>query len=328
MIAMKPWVRSCVAGIATLCGTFLTPAVATAQQFPGKAIQIVTPVGPGSNFDQLGRVFAERLRQKLGVPVILENVTGGQGLIATHRVLNAKSDGYTLLIAGAGLASTPAVVKTAGYKAEDFVALAPLGQVPFILYASNGVPAADIASFMSYLKSNLADVNSGILTTSHTSMMLSRKYGKAVGGDLTEIGYRSSPEMLIALLANDIQMMATTHAVAGQHVSSGKIKAIGVVAEERTQAMPDLPTFKERGYPSLVINVWEALFAKADVPKDVLDKIRTASKEIISDPDYIAAMKPTGMEPWKIAFESVPSAIDEETKAFKKDAEDLKIKFD
>lgn len=328
MIAARSLFLSGAAGVMALCAALAVPAVARAQPYPNKAIQIVTSVGPGSNFDQLGRVFAERLRQKLGVPVVLENATGGQGLVATRRVLNAKSDGYTLLLTSSGLASTPAVVKNAGYKAEDFVALAPLGQVPFIVYASSGVPATDIASFMSYLKSNAANLNIGLLTTSHITTMLSRKFGKVVGGELVEIGYRSSPETLSALLANDIQMVATTHAIAGQHVALGKIKAIGVVADERTQAAPDLPTFKEMGYPTLVISVWEGLFAKADVPKDVLDKIRAVSKEIVSDPSYLAAMVPTGMEPWKIPFESVQSVVDEEARAFKKDAEDLKISFD
>ena len=301
---------------------------ATAQQYPSRPISIITSVGPGSNFDQLARVFIERLRQKLGVPVVLENVTGGQGIIAAQRVLTAKSDGHTLLISGSGVATTPAVMKNAGYKTEDFVALAPLGQVPFILFVTSAVPANDIPSLMSYLKANVKSVNSAILTTSHTSMMLSRKFGKWSGGDLTELGYRSSPEMTIAMLANDVHMMATTYAIGGPHLASGKLKAIGVAANERTPSMPDLPTFKEKGYPNLVINIWEGLFAKADVPPDVLDKIRAVSREIVSDPGYLKAMETTGMEPWNIPFDKVQAVIDDEVKAFKTEAEELNIKFD
>jgi len=301
---------------------------AKAQQYPSRPITIITSVGPGSNFDQLARVFIERMRQKLGVPVVLENVTGGQGIIAAQRVLTAKSDGYTLLISGSGVASTPAVMKNAGYKTEDFVALAPIGQVPFILFVSSAVPANDIPSFMAYLKQNLKTVNSAILTTSHVSMMLSRKFGKLSGGELTELGYRSSPEMAIAMLANDVQMMATTYAIGGPHLASGKLKAIGVAANERTQSMPDLPTFKEKGYPTLIINIWEGLFAKADVPSDVLDRIRAVSREIVSDPGYLKAMESTGMEPWNIPFDKVQAVIDDEVKAFKKEAEELNIKFE
>lgn len=328
MILQTSLFKACLA-LAT--GVWISASVslpAQAQQYPSRPISIITSVGPGSNFDQLARVFVERLRQKLGVPVVLENVTGGQGIIAAQRVLTAKPDGYTLLISGSGVASTPAVMKNAGYKAEDFVALAPLGQVPFILFVSSAVPANDIPSFMTYLKANVKSVNSAILTTSHVSMMLSRKFGKLSGGDLTELGYRSSPEMTIAMLANDVQMMATTYAVAGPHLASGKLKAIGVAANERTPSLPDLPTFKEKGYPTLIINIWEGLFAKADVPAPILETIRTASREIISDPSFLKAMETTGMEPWNIPFDKVQTVIDDEVKAFKKEAEELNIKFD
>ncbi len=320
--------RTCLAVMTAVCTTAVVSLPAKAQDYPSRSISIITSVGPGSNFDQLARLFVERLRQKLGVPVVLENVTGGQGIIAAQRVLNAKPDGYTLLIGGSGVASTPAVMKNAGYKSEDFVALAPLGQVPFILFVTSAVPANDIPSFMSHLKANVKSMNSAILTTSHVSMMLSRKFGKLSGGDLTELGYRSSPKMTIAMLSNDVQMMATTYSIGAPHLASGKLKAIGVAANERTQAMPDLPTFKEKGYPNLVINIWEGLFAKADVPSTVLDKIRAVSKEIIEDPGFLSAMGPTGMERWSIPFDQVQTVIDNEVKAFKAEAEELNIKFD
>ena len=146
------WVpKSVVLGLVTLASA-LAAGTATAQQYPTRTINIVTSVTAGSPFDLLARVFTERMRQKLGVPVILENVTGGQGLIATQRVLNAKSDGYTLTIGSAGIPTAPIVVKNAGYKAEDFIPIAPLGQVPYILFVSSAVPSTDIDSFMTYLK--------------------------------------------------------------------------------------------------------------------------------------------------------------------------------
>lgn len=318
--------RACM--VAAFALLIVAPQHAQAQQYPSKPISILTAVAPGSPFDLLGRIYAERLRQKLGVPVVLENVTGGQGLIATQRTLNARSDGYTLLIASGGLTTSPLVVKNAGYKAEDFVAVAPLGQVPYILFVSTPVPATDVPSLIAHLKSNIKNMNSGILMTSHLSMLLARKFGAVAGGDLTEIGYRGSGEMTAALLSNDIQMMATTSSVAGPHVATGKLKAIGTLADERTSSMPDLPTFREKGYPQLKISVWEGLFAKADVPADVLAKLRAVSEEIVTDPAYLEAMKPTGMEPWTVPFDKLQAAIDEDTKSFKEDAQKFNLKLD
>src|SRR5262245_19666252 len=127
--------RTLLMGSAGLSLLFAGPS--SAQQFPTRPLSLITSVAPGSPFDLLGRIFAERLRQKLGVAAVLENVTGGQGLIATQRVLNAKSDGYTLLIASGGLTPSPLVVKNAGHKAEDFVPIAPMAQVPYILCVSS-----------------------------------------------------------------------------------------------------------------------------------------------------------------------------------------------
>ena len=328
MIKVRP-IAAVATTVAVAALSLLGAVTATrAQDFPNKAITIVTGVGPGSNFDLLGRLFAERLRQKLGVPVVFENVTGGQGVIATQRVLGAKSDAYTLLIAGSGLGSTPLVMKNPGYKASDFIAVAPLGQVPFILYASNKMPATDIPSLMAYLKTNAKDINSGYTTNSTVSLMLSRKFGKLSGGDWSDIGYRSSPEMILALLAGDLSLAAMPNAIGGQHAAAGKIRAIGVTGNQRTSVAPDLPTFKEMGYPTLIMNSWEGLFVKADMPADILNKIKTASREILADPSYLSAMAPTGMEEWKIPFDTVQSAFDDEAKAFARDAEELKIKFD
>lgn len=321
--AVRAWALVLAASAAAL-----NPSTATAQPYPNRTINIITSVTAGSPFDLLARVFTERMRQKLGVPVILENVTGGQGLIATQRVLNAKSDGYTLTIGSAGIPTAPIVVKNAGYKAEDFVAITPLGQVPYILFVSSAVPATDIDSFMKYLKANLKDVNSGILTTSHLGMLLARKFGKVAGGELTEIGYRGSAEMTASLLSNNVQMTATTYSVAGPHVATGKIKAIGVVASERTQKMPDLPTFKEKGYPQLYTTIWEAMFAKADTPPEVLATLRKVSQEILSDPAFLTAMEPTGMEPWNVPLDQLQAVIDKDTQEFKADAVTYNIKFD
>lgn len=319
---------SATIAILALCTAALFPAKATAQAYPAKSISLIAAVAPGTPFDLLARVFAERLRQKLGVSVVVENVTGGQGLIATQRVLNAKSDGYTLLVTSVGLATTPLIVKSAGYKAEDFTAVAPLGQVPYIVFVNSSVPATDVPSLIAYLRSNIKNVNCGVLTTSHLGVLLARKFGAAAGGELTEINYRGSGEMTAALLANDIQMIPTTYSVAGPHLASGKLRAIGVAGHQRTHKMPELPTFKEMGYPSIYTSVWEGVFAKADVPSDILAKIRAVSQEIVSDPGYLSAMEPTGMEPWAVSFDKLQAAIDEDTQAFKADAEKFNLRFD
>lgn len=321
---MLNWMRKAL--IATIGISMLSIGIAKSEQYPSRTISIVTPVAPGVPFDLLGRLFADKLRQKLGTSAVLENVTGGNGLIATQRVLNAKADGYSLLLASTGLTAAPSIMNNAGYSPSDFVAIAPLGQVPYVLLVSNAVPANDIESLMTYVKDHAKSINFGVLMTSGTGSLLPRKLGSIANVELTEVGYRGSTAMITALLANEIQIMATTYSVAGPHLEAGKIKAIGALGDERMRQLPNLPTFKEKGYPSLTTNVWAGLFARAGTPPEVLSKARAVSREIVADPSYLKAMETTGMEPWSIPFDSLQTYVDEDAKAFKLDADTFKLK--
>nr|MBF0683396.1 tripartite tricarboxylate transporter substrate binding protein [Pseudomonas sp.] len=305
------------------------PGLAGAQEYPQKRISIVAPVAPGSPFDLLTRVFTDRLGKKLGVPVIVENVTGGQGLIATHRVLNSESDGYTLLLSSTGIATGPLVLKNPGYTMDDFAPLAALGQAAYLLLASSSVEATNVPSLMSYMKSNGNKMNFGVLTASPLSVLLARQFGVAAQAqNVTEIGYRGSADMIRALIADEIQMIATTYSVAAPHLDSGRVKAIGVLGDQRIRQLPDLSTFKEEGYPSLYINVWAALFAKSDVPPQVLETLRKASQEILSDPSFLKAMEPTGMDPWVVPYDKLEAVINEEATTFAANAKQFNLTFE
>jgi tripartite-type tricarboxylate transporter receptor subunit TctC len=318
------WMRWAL--VATVSMSILPVGVARSEQYPSRTISIVTPVAPGVPFDLLGRLLADRLRQKLGTSAVVENVTGGNGLIATQRVLNSKADGYSFLLASTGITAAPSIMNNAGYSPRDFVAIAPLGQVPYVLLVSAAVPANDVESLMVYIGDHAKSINFGVLMTSGTGSLLSRKLGSIANVELTEVGYRGSTAMITALLANEIQIMATTYSVAGPHLQAGKIKAIGALGDERMKQLPNLPTFKEKGYPSLTTNVWAALFARAGTPPEVLSKARGVSREIVADPSYLKAMEATGMEPWSIPFDSLQAYVDEDAKTFKLDADKFKLK--
>lgn len=306
----------------------IAPTYAQTNSYPDKTISIITPVAPGSPFDLLTRVFADRLSKKLKVSVVVENATGGQAMIATKKVLNAPADGYTLFLTSNGMATTPIVIKNAGYTLDDFTPIAPLGQAPYILYASSSVKATDIPSLMQEIKQKGKSMNHGVLTSSHISMVLSKKISATAGGDpYVEIGYKGSPEMIRALLADDIQLMASTYSVGGPHLKDGKVKAIGVVGREKSLQMPNLKTFIEAGYEDIYINVWAALYARSATPKHIVDALRKASAEVISDPSFNVAMKTTGMEPWTIPVEKMQEAFRQEAKVFNENIKKFNLKL-
>lgn len=304
------------------------PALAQTNNYPNKTITLVTPFGAGSPFDLLGRVFADRLGKILKTSVVLENATGGQAMVATKKVLNAPADGYTLFYTSNGLATTPIVIKDAGYTLDDFTPIAPLGHAPYILFASASVKATDIPSFMKELKERGKSMNHGVLSTSYLGLILAKKMSVTAGGDpYQEISYRSSPEMIRALLADDIQIMATTYSIAGPHLKDGKIKAIGAVAREKSARMPELKTFIEAGYPDLYTDVWAALYTKAQTPKEIVEMLRKASAEVIADPSFQEAMKPTGSEPWNMTVDKMQPAFKAEAKSFQEAIDKFNLKL-
>jgi len=304
------------------------PALSIADTYPSRAISIITPVAPGSPFDLLARLFAERLSRQLKLSVVVENVTGGQALLATKKVLNAPADGYTLFLTPAGLATAPVIVKDVGYTLEDFTPIAPVGQAPYILFVSASVKATDIPSFMKEIKERGKSLNHGVLTTSQLSVVLSKKIAVSAGGDpYEEIGYKGSPEMIRALLADDVQMIATTYSIAGPHLKEGRVKAIGVVGRERSLLMPELQTFIEAGYEDIYINIVAALYAKSTTPKELIDKLRALSAQVIADPAFKEAMRATGAESWNIAVEDMQAAFEKEANTFKQDIEKFNLKL-
>ena len=304
------------------------PALSQPNNYPSKTITLIAPFAAGSPFDSLGRIFAEKLGKKLKTSVVIENATGGQAMVATKKVLNAPADGYTLFYTSNGLATAPVVIKDAGYTLNDFTPIAPLGQAPYILFASASVKATDIPSLMQELKERGKSMNHGVLGTSHLGLILAKKISATAGGDpYQEISYRGSPEMIRALLADDIQLMATTYSIAGPHLKDGKIKAIGVVARDKSIRMPELKTFIEAGYPDLYTDVWAALYTKAQTPSYIVEILRKASAEVTADPSFAEAMKPTGSEAWNMTVEQMQPAFEAEAKSFKQAIEKFNLKL-
>jgi tripartite-type tricarboxylate transporter receptor subunit TctC len=249
-------------------------------------------------------------------------------MVATKKVLNAPADGDTLFYTSNGLATTPIVIKDAGYTLDDFTPIAPLGQAPYILFASASVKATDIPSLMKELKERGASMNHGVLGTSHLGLILAKKISATAGGDpYQEISYRSSPEMIRALLANDIQLMTTTYSIAGPHLKDGKFKALGVGARDKSTKMPELKTFIEAGYPDLYTDVWAALYTKAQTPKEIVEILRKASAEVTADPSFQEAMKPTGSEAWNMTLDKMQAAFAEEGKSFAQAIEKFNLKL-
>lgn len=323
---MLTWQR--LAGVLTIGFAVVFAAFAArADQYPSRAVTIVVPYPAGVPFDLLARALAERLRPKLGGSVIVENRPGGNGIVATQAALQARSDGHTLLLGSSAFTSIPLLMDKPGYSTTDFVAVAPLGMVSYMLFIGGTVPASDIPSLISYVKANASKINVGVLAAGGTVQLLARRFAAVANVELTEIRYRGSPDMATAMLAGDIQMMFSAYNSAKPFLEGNKIKAMAVGADDRSSLIPDLPTFKEKGMPTVTGSGWLALYARSGTPPEILSRIKGAAREVVADPSYHGALRAGGMDPWLIPFENLQAYIDEDTKAWGRDIKDLKLKL-
>src|SRR5262249_55010828 len=209
----------------------------------------------------------------------------------------------------------------------DFVALAPLGMAPYMLFVGGNVPADDLPSLISYMKANASRINVGVLAAGGTVQLLARRLSAVAGVELTEIRYRGSPDMATAMLAGDIQMMFSAYNSAAPFLQGGKIKAIAVGTDERSGLMPDLPTLKEKGYPTVTGSGWLALYGRAETPADIRSKISKAVWEVLNDPTYNEALRTAGLDPWLMPPDRLQAYIDEDMKAWDRDIRELKLRL-
>jgi tripartite-type tricarboxylate transporter receptor subunit TctC len=295
------------------------------SDFPSQNVTIVVPYTAGGPFDGVTRVFSERLREKLGRAVIATARPGGNTIIATQSVRQAKADGHTLLIQSSSLFTQPLLVKNTGYSSSDFVPIAPLGIFPYMLFVGETVPVNNVRELIAYAKANPGKLNIGTMAPGGAVQNVSKRWVSSAEIDVAEIAYKGGADMSTALLSGDIQMMFAAYSAARPFVENGKMKTIAIASDERSPLLPNVPTFKESGLPKVMGSTWLVLFARAETPPDVIAKIRRASYEIVRDAEYDRTISQGGIGAWAIAPDKLGPYIAAEAKAWEEDVRKMNL---
>jgi tripartite-type tricarboxylate transporter receptor subunit TctC len=256
------------------------PRFAWAQAYPTRPITMIVPFAPGTAADALARVLAERMREVLGQPFIIENVSGAGGSIGTGRAARARPDGYTIDL---GITSTHAL-NSAFYSLpydvlKDFAPISLLGTSPAIFYASKTVPAKDLRELIAWLRANPNKASAGISIASWH--LLTAFFQKETATQFSFVPYRSGA--IQDLLADRIDLLFSTPDMLPL-MRAGSIKAYAVASDTRFALAPDIPTFREMGLPAISYLGWYGLFAPKGTPKDIIGKLNAAVVEALADP--------------------------------------------
>ena len=252
------------------------PAASRAQALP--TLRFVVPFAAGGLTGIITRMVAQHMAQTLGQAIVVDNRPGGNAVIATEAVARAPKDGSTALVGGtAGLPLNVLLRPSLPYKLEDFAPVALLFDGPLSLTINAALPPRDIAGFAAHAKTRPHPLRYATNGTGSVSHLFGVLMAKAMGIDLVDVVYRGSGPSTTDLLAGVIEIGVEAPTTTLEHIRAGKLRLLGLSFAERAPLLPEVPTFKEAGYPELVAGFWTALLCPAGTPPDVVARLNAAA---------------------------------------------------
>ncbi|MBK7655397.1 MAG: tripartite tricarboxylate transporter substrate binding protein [Betaproteobacteria bacterium] len=293
-----------VMGLATFAG---------AQSFPTQPITLLIPYPPGGSADMLARPMLATLQKELGQSVVLDYKAGAGGTIATGLLARAKPDGYTVLMVLAAHAINASLYSKLPYDTrKDFAPVSMLATLPLLLAAPLATPANTVPELIAYGRAHPDKLTFASAGNGNTSHLAGEMFKTATGVKMLHIPYKGSGPAVVAMLGGEVSMMFDSISTSQVQVRAGKLKAIAVTGDKRSPLLPDVPTVKESGVPSFVVNGWYGILAPAGTPPDVVAKLSQALNKAVRDPKVAAQLTESGYEVVGTTPEAFGSHIDAE----------------
>jgi len=288
--------RASFAGMAVLMAALFLPQIADAQNYPNKPVRLILPFGAGGVADVTARLVTEKLGEKLGQRFVIENMPGAGGITAARAVLSAPADGYTLALLSNGTAISVSLFKSLGFNpVTDFVPVSSMGYFDFILVTQAGSPYPTLAEFIKAAREKPAKLNVGTINVGSTQNLAAQLFKSTAGVDVT-MPFRSSPDVLIALLRGDIQMAIENYSAVQSHVADKAAIAVSSSGTVRTTFLPDVPTVKEAGGGDFEVQSWNAIFAPKGTPPEAIKTLNAALREVLEMPELKKRALDLGIE--------------------------------
>ncbi|WP_076998736.1 tripartite tricarboxylate transporter substrate binding protein [Variovorax sp. KK3] len=295
----RPWMRILGGSALALAGAIALPPPAGAQgTYPNRPITMVVPYPAGGSADILARTVGQKLADRLGQPVVIDNRAGAGTAIGAKHVAGAAADGYTLLMGTvSSQAINPAMNKVGYDPVKDFTAVAPVASIPFVLVAHPSFAGKSVADVIAQAKAKpgeLGYASAGPGTSNHLAGEL---LATAAGIRLLHVPYKGSAPALNDVVAGHLPLMFDLQATALPYVQSGKLKALALTGRTRSSLLPDVPTAIESGLPGYEVSAWFGVFAPAGLPRPVLDRLNAEISAVVQAPDMQKRLQELGAEP-------------------------------
>lgn len=286
-------------GIAMGMGLMTLAAPGVAQEYPSRPVSLIVWTAPGGTIDMLSRMIAEKLSQRWGHPVIVENKPGASGIPASDHVAHAPADGHTLLVTITTThVNNPLLRAKLPYDAQrDFEPVSQLATGSVTLIAPASYSADNVAGLVAMAKRSGKTVSYGSWGIGSSAHLFGQLLAQKTGVDMNHIVYKGEMPAIADMLGGHLDVTFAGGGTARTQLAGGKIKVLGITGPRRIRALPDVPTFAEQGLAGFELAGWVGVFAPAKTPAALVKKISTALAEVVATPDIQARMIDNGFEP-------------------------------
>jgi tripartite-type tricarboxylate transporter receptor subunit TctC len=278
--------------------TLLAAAPGAAQGWPDRPLKFVVAAPAGSSLDVLARTISDKLKDRLGQPVVVENRSAAGGTVATDAIAKSPPDGYTMVISFNGpLAFGPYVYSRLPYDPlKDLAPVIITSSQPSVLAVNAALPITSVKELVDYAKANPGKLNFASVGNGSSSQLTMELLKSTAGIDIIHVPFNGSPPAVTATIQGETQMLFAVMQPLQAQIQAGKLRAIAVTTAKRFALLPDLPTIAEAGYPGFEALAWNGILVAAGTPRPIIGRLNTEINAILRDPAVKTALNAQGFE--------------------------------
>jgi tripartite-type tricarboxylate transporter receptor subunit TctC len=288
-----------------------SPAV-QAETYPSKPIRVILPFGAGGVADVTARLVTEKMGDKLGQRFVIENLPGAGGGLAAQRVMAAPADGYALALFSNGTAVSVPLFKSLPFDpVKDFVPISLMGQFDFVLTANGAGAHKNLGDFIKAAQARPGALNIGTINVGSTQHLSGLLFASEAKIKVVPVPFRTTPDAMVGLLRNDVDLVIDSYASLKAGLDDKRLMALATTGATRSALLPQIPTVAEQGVKGFDVTSWNALFARAGTPADVITLLNRTMKEVLADEALRRRLLELGIE----AKSSTPDELGAKLKA-------------
>ena len=297
----------------------LTAFAVDAQTYPTRPVKLIVGFEPGGNTDTVARIVAQKLSERLGQQVIVENKLGAAGTIGTAEAARAAPDGYTLTM---GTTTTHAIAPAAFAKlpydpVADFEPIALVASAPYLLVVQPSFPAKDLKAFVSAVKAQPGKFNYGSAGQATTTHLVMATLASKAGLEMVHIPYKGNAPATTAVLGGQIEVLFGALPPLLPHVTAGKLRPLAISSGKRSTSLPEVPTVAEQGFPGYDMALWLGFFAPKGTPPAIVKRLETELLNVAQSAELKEALQKQGLEPYPVGTADLSRMLKAEIDTYK-----------